>query len=101
MMEPDAEAEVLLERIDRHIALVTLNRPRVHNAVNGAVACRLGTIAAEIERDDSIRVAVLAARGSSFCAGLDLKVASEGRIDEVVIGDVGFAGFVYAKRSKP
>lgn len=100
-MSDETEAEVLFERIGAHVALVTLNRPQVHNAVNGAVAKLLHRYTSEIEADPTIRVAVLAGKGASFCAGLDLKAASEGRMYETVIGDAGFAGFVFAAKSKP
>jgi len=95
------DAPVLFERIDTHIALVTLNRPEVHNAVNGAVARMLNSYALEIEADPAIRVAILAANGASFCAGLDLKMVAEGHMYDAVVGDAGFAGFVFLSRTKP
>jgi len=100
-MSDSLQAEVLFEQIGTHIAVVTLNRPDVHNAVNGALARKLGAITEQIEGDPNIRVAVLAARGPSFCAGMDLKVVAQGGMHEVVIGEAGFAGFVFAPKSKP
>lgn len=100
-MNTSADAEVLFERIGEHVALVTLNRPAARNAVNGAVARALESFTALVESDTSIRVAVLAATGSSFCAGVDLKVAASGDIMEVARPQTGFAGFVYAPKSKP
>lgn len=99
-MMDETQTEVLFERVD-HVAVVTLNRPHAHNAVNGAVARQLAAITQDIERDPDIRVAVLAGRGPSFCAGLDLKMVTQGRMMDAVIGDAGFAGFVYAPRAKP
>ncbi|MBY8825620.1 enoyl-CoA hydratase-related protein [Sphingomonas colocasiae] len=95
------EAEVLFERIGDHVVLLTLNRPGAHNAVNGALARQLGEYTMRIEADPSIRVAILAARGKSFCAGVDLKVVAAGRVDELMPFGAGFAGFVYAPRAKP
>lgn len=93
---------VLFKRIGEHIALVTLNRPRAHNAVDGAVARQLGDYTRMIEQDPSVRVAILAANGKSFCAGVDLKTVSEGHVEEVIpFADAGFAGFVYAPKTKP
>jgi len=100
-MSNDPEAQVLFDRIGEHIALVTLNRPDARNAVNGAVAARLEAITAQVENDPSIRVAVLAANGPFFCAGVDLKAIAEGRIDEAARPGTGIAGFVYASKSKP
>lgn len=94
-------AEVLFERVGDHVALVTLNRPDAHNAINGTIARLLGNYTQRIENDPSIRVAVLAARGKSFCAGVDLKAVAEGRVAEVAPQDGGFAGFVYAPKAKP
>lgn len=95
------DAEVLFERVGAHVALVTLNRPDAHNAVNGNIARLLGDYTRQVENDPSIRVAVLAARGKSFCAGVDLKAVAEGRVAEVAPTEGGFAGFVYAARTKP
>jgi methylglutaconyl-CoA hydratase len=54
------------------VARVTLNRPDVHNAFDDALIARLGDVAAELAEDDSVRVAILAGAGDSFCAGADL-----------------------------
>ena len=39
----EAGNEVLFDVVDGHIAVITLNRPEVRNAVNGAVAAQYGT----------------------------------------------------------
>ncbi len=100
-MNTSAADEVLFERIGEHVALITLNRPSARNAVNGPVARALESFTALVESDPSIRVAVLAAAGTAFCAGVDLKVAATGDIMEVARPKTGFAGFVYAPKSKP
>jgi enoyl-CoA hydratase len=100
-MNMATEDEVRFERIGEHVALVTLNRPSARNAVNGAVARALESFTALVEADNSIRVAVLAATGSTFCAGVDLKTVAAGNIMEVARPQTGFAGFVYAPKSKP
>lgn len=64
---------VLLERRGA-IALVTLNRPQVLNAMNTAMGIRLGEVMEEIAEEASIRVVVLTGAGErAFCAGGDLK----------------------------
>lgn len=100
-MSNAVEDEVLFERVGEHVALVTLNRPSARNAVNGAVALAIERFTKRVEEDQSIRVAVLAATGDIFCAGLDLKAVAGGKMWETVTPDGGFAGFVYAKKSKP
>lgn len=98
----DAEAEVLFEIAEKHIAVVTLNRPRVRNAVNGALARRLDAFVKQIEADDTIRVAVLTSSNDRvFCAGADLSEIMAGRGAELSTADGGFAGFTDAARAKP
>lgn len=56
------------------VATVALNRPEVHNALNGAIMEGLLEAFEEIEEDGEIRVVVLTGNGRSFCAGGDLKM---------------------------
>jgi enoyl-CoA hydratase/carnithine racemase len=93
---------VLFERPEPRIALVTINRPEARNAVNGEVAQGLGRAVAQVEDDPDIWVAVLTGAGPhAFCAGADLKAIAAGRGHELSTEEGGFAGFVYARRSKP
>jgi len=93
---------VLLERIDEHIAVVTLNRPEKRHAVNGDVARRLDAIVKQTEADPSIWVVVLTSSGGpTFCAGADLAEVSAGRAADLSTPDGGFGGFVESKRVKP
>jgi len=65
---------VLLEKCPNGVALVTLNRPQVLNALDVPAKERLGEIWQEIADDSAVRVAVLAGAGSkAFCAGSDIK----------------------------
>ena len=95
------ELPVLFERIGRHVAVITLDRPAAHNAINAEMADAIGAHVAEVEGDPEIRVAIIAARGKSFCAGADLKQVSAGFGRPVASRPGGFAGFVYARREKP
>jgi len=54
------------------VAIVTLNRPEVRNAFDDVLIADLTRTFQEIERDDSVRVMVLAGAGKAFCAGADL-----------------------------
>jgi enoyl-CoA hydratase/carnithine racemase len=64
---------ILLERRGA-IALLTLNRPHVLNAMNTAMGVRLGELLDEIAEDAGVRVVVLTGAGDrAFCAGGDLK----------------------------
>lgn len=66
------EPALLVERME-HIAVLTLNRPDVRNAISPEMACRLADAFDVIDNDANIRVAVLTGRGNqAFCSGGDL-----------------------------
>ena len=54
------------------IALLTLNRPKVLNALNETMKDELIHALKETEKDPNVRVMVLTGRGRGFCAGADL-----------------------------
>ena len=58
--------------LDDHVAVVTLNRPDKHNALDGAMFEGIVQAAGEVARDPSVRAVVLHGEGPSFCSGLDL-----------------------------
>lgn len=96
------EKAVLYEQIKEHIALITINRPKAMNSVNGEVAQLMDQYVKQTEADDSIWVVILRGAGDrAFCAGADLKAISMGKGAELRSKDGGFAGFVYQKRTKP
>jgi enoyl-CoA hydratase/carnithine racemase len=91
----------LFERITPHIALVTLNRPDKKNAINGEITQGLSEAVKTVENDTELRVAILAAKGNIFCAGVDLAEVSAGRGKACMTATGGFAGFVTEPRTKP
>lgn len=62
---------VVVERHGR-VAVVTLNRPERHNAVDGATLQALGQVFELLAEDDSVRALLLGGEGRSFCAGADV-----------------------------
>jgi enoyl-CoA hydratase len=54
------------------IGLVQLNRPRVLNALNGAVMSELTTALEELDRDDTVRCLVVTGSERAFAAGADI-----------------------------
>ncbi len=54
------------------VALITLNRPEVLNALSERMKVELIHALKETEEDEDIRVMILTGRGRAFCAGADL-----------------------------
>jgi len=57
---------------------VTINRPRVRNAVDAATSHALAAAFRAFDADAETRVAILTGAGGHFCAGADLKSVSTG-----------------------
>lgn len=72
------ESRVTLEVKDR-IAWVYLSRPDKHNGLDMPMFDDMIGAAAAIRKDRSIRAAILAGRGPSFCAGLDFASMTKNR----------------------
>ena len=64
---------VRVERVDKHIAVVTLDRPEKLNALDMAAFRGVRDAASELRDDASVRCVVLRGAGRAFCAGLDVK----------------------------
>ncbi len=77
MTMPADELPVLVQTLDvagGRILQITINRPAVHNAVDGAAARMLLEAWRAFRNDDSLTVAVLHGAGDkAFCSGADLK----------------------------
>src|SRR5271170_1942027 len=68
-----ATNDTVLCAIDaRGVAAVTLNRPRVNNAYDGALIDALNATFARLAGEPSLRVVVLRGAGKHFQAGADL-----------------------------
>jgi enoyl-CoA hydratase/carnithine racemase len=55
------------------VARLTLNRPEQFNSLSEEMIAELKQATAELAKDDTLRVLVLAGEGKAFCAGHDLK----------------------------
>ncbi len=74
------------------IAIVTIDRPQVRNAVDLATAAELARVFREFDADESVDVAILTGANGSFCAGADLKALASGepsRLSEQGDGPMG------------
>jgi len=71
-----SENERILLEIRDNIAWVYLNRPEKLNGLDMPMFTEMVATAKKIRKDRSIRAVILAAKGESFCAGLDFKAVS-------------------------
>ena len=83
------------------VAIVTIDRPAVRNAVDGPTAAELAAAFRRFDVDDALAVAVLTGRGGTFCAGADLKGMGEGRGNRVTEDGDGPMGPSRMLLSKP
>ena len=58
---------------DRHVAIITFNRPGAMNAFNREMRGGLADAQAKAESDDNIRIVVMIGSGRAFSSGTDLK----------------------------
>lgn len=67
--------------IEGQIAIVSLNRPQVLNALNHELMSELAEALEGFDRDDSVRVIILTGSERAFAAGADIKeMADEGAV---------------------
>jgi enoyl-CoA hydratase/carnithine racemase len=57
---------------DGAVAIITLNRPEVYNALDLASIRALSAAVARFESDSNLRVAIITGTGKGFCAGADI-----------------------------
>ncbi len=65
--------ETLQYQKDGRLARLTLNRPRLLNAMNYQATLELNRAAEEIRDDPEVRFLVIRGAGRAFCTGIDLK----------------------------
>lgn len=68
---------------DGPVAIVTIDRPAVRNAVDAPTAEALADAFRRFDADEALVAAVLTGAEGTFCAGADLKAVSEGRGNRV------------------
>jgi enoyl-CoA hydratase/carnithine racemase len=71
-------SETLLFDVTHHVAVLTLNRPAVRNAMNRELRQARVEALQQVRTDPEIRVAILTGAGRTFSAGADLKERAQG-----------------------
>jgi len=67
---------------DRELGFITLNRPKVLNALNRLMIAEIVAAMEGLDNDESIRVIVLSGKGRAFAAGADIsEMANDRPID--------------------
>jgi enoyl-CoA hydratase/carnithine racemase len=84
---PDYSSEVKIVAIEDGVAVVTLNRPAVMNALNMQLREELMALCHDLDADPAVSAAIFTGAGDkAFCAGADLKErgsrSTEGMYDE-------------------
>jgi enoyl-CoA hydratase len=89
---------VLVERRGP-VQVITINRPEVRNALDGAAARALAAAADELDADSDLRAGVLTGAGGAFCTGMDLKAFLRGDVPS--IEGRGLGGITITPPRKP
>ena len=92
---PTTDEPAALARVEDGIGIITLNRPKAMNAVNGALSLAVGEALERFDADPEVRAIILTGTGRAFCAGADLKEIGAGRsVWAEGHEDWGFAGLI-------
>lgn len=97
-LPPPPPAPVLIERRGP-VMIITINRPRVRNAIDLATAVGLERAVDAFDADPDARIAILTGAGGFFSAGMDLKAAARGEVP--VTERRGILGIVSQPPRKP
>ena len=63
---------VLVEITEKHVGIITLNRPEQLNTFTSQMAGELHAALLAMDADDGVRVILLKSSGRAFCAGIDV-----------------------------
>ena len=75
--DPDSDAEQVVDlSVAAGVAWLTLRRPEVLNAIDGAVTDQFARLVGELREREDVRVVVTQGAGRAFCAGSDLHYIS-------------------------
>lgn len=75
--------DVILNEREGRVGIVTLNRPKVLNALNDELMDRLGEALLAFDVDESVGVIVIAGSQRAFAAGADIAVMADWTYSDV------------------
>jgi len=77
-VDPGSLETIAYEKRDG-VAVITLDRPERHNAINGAMSVELPRVWADVKSDPAVSVAVVTGAGAkALCAGFDVSDIASG-----------------------
>ena len=85
---------IAVERNDNGVDTLTLNRPEALNAISTPMVTELRDYFAGLMENTDVRVVVMRGAGRAFCAGLDIKAATDSSIARPVGNGWGFQGYL-------
>lgn len=83
------------------MAVVTIDRPELKNAVDDLTAEALAAAFERFEADEDLAVAVLTGAGDTFCAGADLKAIAAGERRNIAPEGIAPMGPTRKRMTKP
>ena len=75
--------EAIHYAVDGAVAVITIDRPEVANAIDRPTAAALADAFRSFDADDAVAVSVLTGANDTFCAGADLKAMRSGDAERV------------------
>ncbi|MDR6358617.1 enoyl-CoA hydratase [Pseudomonas psychrotolerans] len=100
MSEAAAEPTLLLDIQDR-VALITLDRPKVLNALNAQLLSDLDSLLARLDADPEVGCVVLTGSAKAFAAGADIKEMAGQGYPQIYLDDYFRVADRLAERRKP
>ena len=95
------EPVILVERKNK-IEIITLNRPKAGNSIDGELAQALNNALNQAEKDPEVYAVILTGAGSKvFCAGADVKYMAKYGAEGTKIQGHGFGGLTERFFAKP
>lgn len=96
---PGPDAPTVQTEEQDGVLIITIDRPKARNAVDGATARALTDAFDQLDSRDDLLVGVLTGTGGAFSAGMDLKAYARG--DTPIIPGRGFAGLTRTQLRTP
>ncbi len=82
MVTTAIESTLVTYHVSERVGWITLNRPRILNAINTELAIRLGEVVRRAAADHDTSIVVVRGNGRAFCSGIDRTGLAEGKLDE-------------------